>query len=392
VKISSSPVVLTIDSVNNIAAGQDTEVNVIVKSNAPNVISDVLVQAEYPVNFDFTNATPRPASGQNIWLIEALEPGEERTITLRGSLVGAESDTNTVHFSVGVPNERDRYTLASVFSTASAEFELEEPFLDVQIEVADVANDIAVVPFAESTDVVLIITNTLENTIYDAVVDLVLTGNAISDTQVLVGDGFYDSNTRKIRWDVSGAPELEQIVPGGEVQFTFSINPNPAVLRTPQINLDAVVTASRLAEVAAQEEVVGTVQSIVKVSTGIELVNRTRYGTAFSDSGPIPPVVGETTTYSIEWGFENGSNDISGTTMTAVLPTYVDWLDNTSGDGSFSFNPTSRVVTWQLPQVPARTFVLGAFQVAIRPSASQIGQSVVLAGEQRFRTDDDFTG
>ena len=62
------------------------------------------------------------------------------------------------------------------------------------------------------------------------------------------------------------------------------------------------------------------------------------------------------------------------------------------GEGTFDFNPTTRVITWDIGDVGARTNAVGSFQISFRPSASQIEKVPVLIGEQRLRTDDDFTG
>ena len=102
--------------------------------------------------------------------------------------------------------------------------------------------------------------------------------------------------------------------------------------------------------------------------------------------------MGETTSYTITWQAVNGSNNISGIVVSATLPSYVDWLENTAGSGDFNYNPSTRVVEWRAGSLAANAQTIGSFQVSILPSVSQIGKTPTLIGEQRLRAEDDFTG
>lgn len=391
-KISSSPIVLSVDSVRRIASGQETDIEFTVSSNADGVLRDVLIRAEYPTGFDFTRSTPEPVSGQNVWLIDELEPEEDYKIVVKGALLGSIGEEFAVNFSVGVPNERDRFSLASVFSSLSAEFVIEEAFLDLGVVVNGVRNDAAAIDPGRSSDVSVAIQNTLSDAIYDGVVELKLSGNALSDTQVRVNNGFYDSNTRTITWDISSDSDLERIAPGETKRFSFNITPVTSGILTPQINLDASVRARRVSESQVQEEIVGTVQSIIKVASEITLRSEVGYNTtSLADTGPIPPVVGENTTYTVTLLAENGSNEVLNTTVLTDLPTYVTWISKTSGDGTFDYNPTTRELEWSVGKLSANGKAVGSFQVSILPSVSQIGRTPTLVRGQQLRAEDNFT-
>lgn len=391
-KISSSPIVLSVDSVRRIASGQETDIEFTVSSNADGVLSDVLIRAEYPTGFDFTRSNPEPVSGQNVWLIDELEPEEEFTIVVNGALLGSIGEEFVVNFLVGVPSERDRFSLASVFSSLAAEFVIEEAFLDLGVVVNGVRNDAASIAPGRSSNVSVEIQNTLSDAIYDGVVELKLSGNALSDSQVSVSNGFYDSNTRTISWDISSDEDLERITPGESQRFSFRLTPKTDGVLTPQINLDASVRARRVSESQVQEEIVGTVQSTIKVESEVVLRSEVGYNsTALSDTGPIPPVVGEATTYTITLLAENGSNEVLNTTVLTDLPGYVTYLDNTTGDGSFAFNPTTRELEWSVGRMSANSQSVGSFQVSILPSVTQIGRTPTLVRGQQLRAEDNFT-
>ncbi len=392
-KISSSPVSITTEALQQISSGQSTDVAITIDSNAPTTLSDVLVRAEYPIGFDFESAEPRPYSGENVWLIEDLEPEGSATIVVSGVVIGNETDEYAMNFTVGVPDDRDRDQMAAVFGAAQTEFVIEQPFLNVALSMGNVVNDTKVVDPGQPVNASVEITNTLKDTIYDIEVDVVLGGNAIADLEVGPPNGFYDSARDTIVWDVSNSPELSELQPGDSTRIAFVVTPDTAVDQTPEVTMDVDVRARRVRESQVAETLMGTAAGAVRVVSMPEIQSTVTHGSGqFSDSGPIPPQAEEQTTYTITMMVENGSNDVSESEVTAVLPTYVSWLDQTTGDGLVSYNSTSRSITWALGNMDANDTAYVSFQVGVTPSRTQVGQTPVILNEQSFRATDDFTG
>ncbi len=392
-KISSSPVNMSVTALRKVSSGQETEVTISITSNAPTTLSEVLVLAEYPLGFDFTSSEPAPNSAQNAWLIANLEPEETRTIIIKGIVVGKKSDQYAINFSVGVPSPRDKQTLTSIFATAQTEFEIEQPFLAVNLEMAGKTNDTVVLEPGQRTGATIEIQNTLDDTIYDLVVEVQLGGNALSDLEVGPPNGFYDSLNNKIIWDISNAPELAELFPGKKTRLSFGIEPSSNVSQTPQITFDVNVKARRVSESQVTETLLGTAQSVIKVASAPTVRSDVGYNNGvFNDSGPIPPVAEKETKYTISLMVENGTNNISEVVTTATLPSYVQWLDQTSGSGNISFDEAKRLVTWRLNSVDANAAAFASFQVSLVPSKSQINTTPTLLGQQRLRANDKFTG
>ena len=76
-KISSSPVVLKVESVNKIASGQEMELDISIISNSPSTLSGLLLKAEYPFGFDFSESSFDTVSGKDTWSIDTLDPEEK---------------------------------------------------------------------------------------------------------------------------------------------------------------------------------------------------------------------------------------------------------------------------------------------------------------------------
>jgi len=391
-KISSSPIIVRADTLKKISSGQETVVKLTIVSNSPTTLSELLVRAEYPTGFDFTKSTPAPEYGKNMWLIEDLKPESEQVITITGVVVGKESDEHAINFTVGVPNERERQTLASIFATARTEFQIEQPFLDIDLEIEGSSDPEVVAQPGRRTNAAIEITNSLDDTLYDVKVEVQLSGNAFSIYEVSPSSGYFDPDKNTITWDVSNTPQLRQATPGESKRLSFSVDPSSNVSRTPQINVNVNVEARRVSESQVAEYLKGSAASIIKVVSAPTIRSVATHGDeVFEDTGPVPPVVGRATTYTISMLVENGSNEIADTIVTTSLPAYVTWLDETAGAGTIEYNPTTRGLEWDAGDILANGQSYASFQVSLVPSKLQLGTIPTLISEQRVRAVDKFT-
>jgi hypothetical protein len=392
-KISSSPVIIRADTIKKISSGQESEVTLTIISNSPTPLSQVLVKAEYPVGFDFSSADPKPTYGQNGWLITDLQPEKEKTITISGIVVGKESDEYAINFSVGVPNERDPQSLASIFAKTQTQFQIEQPFLDIDLQVNNSSESEVAVEPGRRSNAVITFTNTLEDTVYDISVEVELSGNAFSIYEVGPSSGYFDPSKNTITWDVSNTPSLRQATPGEKKQLSFSLEAASQVTNTPQVNIKVNTHARRVSENDVAEQLIGTAESTLKViSVPVVRAQASHDTDVFVDTGPVPPVVDKETTYTIAMQVKNGSNGVSDALVSASLPAYVTWLNQTAGTGDITYNPTTRAIEWSAGDIDANAEVYAAFQVSVLPRSLQIGTVPVLLTEQRIRAVDKFTG
>lgn len=386
-KISSAPVVVRAVANKRVSSGQETDITLTITSNSQSTLTNLLVEAEYPEQFDFIIAEPDTDSGENRWQIDSLEPGEERKITITGVVVGRETDELAMHFSVGVPSERNQNEMASIFSTAITELTIEQPFIDVSLALAGESDGSVTVESGQSVSGVITVTNKLSDTLYDTKIEAVLAGNAVDDRQVRETGGFYDSITNTITWQPADLERLRELGPGESLDVNFSLIPDASVSRTPEVNVTIDVTTRRVSENRVPEELRGSVSGVVRISSRTSLLSEAR-----RVSGPIPPAAEQTTTYTLSLLIANGSNSLDNAEVTATLPSYVTWEGAGSGVGDFSFNDSTRTVTWVVDEVDANENAVGSFTVSITPSVTQIDTTPTLLGDQRLRASDAFTG
>ncbi len=392
-KVSSSPVILFIDNVQRSTSGQEIEISIAVSSNAPNEISNILLKGEYPQGFDFSSAEPSPVSGRDTWSVPSLRPGEKKTIKIKGILMGKQSETKVFKFSVGVPNERDRFSLASVFTTQSKEVLIEDPFLEIKASINGQSGDTVSIAPGGTAQVSISFTNSLPSTLYDGKIVVNLSGNALDEREVTVPGGFYDSNNKTITWDGNDTESLKIIGPGRASTVTFSLTARKNSVRTPQISFSVSAEGNRLSEDRVSQKLSGTISKTIKVESTVKLSSSIFYSQgSFENSGPVPPRAEETTKYSVYWYVKNGSNAVADGVVTATLPPYVAWLAISTTPSVFSYNTQTREVSWKVGDLTAEGEREAEFQISVRPSESQVGQEITLVNEQRLRVTDRFTG
>ncbi|PIP51945.1 hypothetical protein COX09_04320, partial [Candidatus Beckwithbacteria bacterium CG23_combo_of_CG06-09_8_20_14_all_47_9] len=107
-------------------------------------------------------------------------------------------------------------------------------------------------------------------------------------------------------------------------------------------------------------------------------------------SGPLPPVVGETTAYRVTWKLEKHLHELSDIKVSAVLPQTAAWSGKTLvSAGNVSYDEASRTVTWALNRMPAAVSDLEvSFEVQITPAELDVGRFAQLLGETHVEAND----
>lgn len=135
----------------------------------------------------------------------------------------------------------------------------------------------------------------------------------------------------------------------------------------------------------------------IPLATEVSFNVETRYYTPEGDQlgrGPLPPQVGKATKYWIFVKITNTTNAINETTFNTSLPSGVEFTgkQSTSIGPQINYNATNRAVSWKYSTLPANSQTGLYFEVSVTPSASQIGQNILLTNSLQFSATDEFTG
>jgi hypothetical protein len=396
VQITSSPISIRAEAVSEAAAGQPLTFAVTVRSNAEEPIENVAVFAQYPFGF-----TAKRGEGP-VFPVGTLAPGEERTITVTGTLTGENNDERVFRFTGGVRRGEETSVLAVSYSTTLASVTLAKPFLSTSLSLNRDSSNTPVIEAGTAVQGIISWVNTLATPVLDGQVSIKLSGSALDTSSVSAYGGFYRSSDTTIIYSRETESGLGNLAPGATGSGTFNFRTKSAAalasMKNPTIIATVSVAGRRVGESNVPESIASSVTRTIKVGTDLALTAKGLYSSgAFKNTGPWPPVADQETTYTIDLSLTNTVNSVAGTVVTGVLPSYVRYVGATSpADGSVSYNAATRTVTWRAGEIPAGSGFgtaarSAAFQVALLPSASQRGTSPILMSSVKVTGTDLFT-
>lgn len=396
VQITSSPISVRAEAVSEAAVGQPLTFAVTVRSNAKEPLENVAVYAQYPFGF-----TARRGEGP-VFPVGTLAPGEERTITVTGTLTGENNDERVFRFTGGIRRDEQTSVLAISYSTAIASVTLAKPFLLASLSLNRDTSSAPVIEAGAAVQGIVSWVNTLATPVLDGQVTVKLSGAALDTSSVSAYGGFYRSSDTSIIYSRETDSGLGNLAPGATGNGTFNFRTKPATtlagMKNPTITATISVAGRRVGESNVPENISSSVTRTIKVGTDLSLLAKSLYSTgAFNNTGPWPPVADQETTYTIDLALTNTVNSVADGVVSGVLPSYVRYVGATSpSDGSITYNAATRTVTWRAGEVAAGTGFgssarSAAFQVALLPSVSQRGTSPILMSSIRVTGTDRFT-
>jgi len=394
--ITTSPVTMTVATLKQTASGQPITVQVAVRSNAKETLKDVAVRGVYPFGFTQTNATPTSSPGP-LFRLGELKPGEEKTITITGVLVGQEQDERVFKFTAGTALA-GAPDLNVPYSSKESVVLVTKPFLAVSLALNRENVDSAVVAPGESVQVSVSWQNTLQTPVTDGQISVQLAGDALDLSTISTNNGFYRSSDKTVFFNRETNAGLKYLEPGdtGSGSFVFNAKGASALsgLRNPTVTLNVSVAGRRTGETGVPESVTSTMTRTVQIQTDAVLTSTmTRTTGPFTNTGPWPPEPDVESTYTVNLALDNSLNSIADGAVSMTIPSYVRYTGVASpADGSLVYDADNRKITWRLGDIqPGSETRKMSFQIAFLPSTSQRGDNPVLISDQVFTGIDRFT-
>lgn len=404
-QISSSPVTLNLTLPTEINSGQtvNLDLELVTSSDAP--VRDLVVIASYPPGFTFTSATPPPAVGTNVWRLGDLPSGARSHIKVVGKLEGQDDDPKSFRFNVGLESDRAEGLIAVNYGEVFKVITIKRPYVALSVSVGgDSLAQEYIAGSSEPVRVDISWLNNLPTEVTDGELTVTFSGVALDPRTVVTNEGFYQSATNQIVWSKRTLPALSRLAPGASDQVSFNFASVPlnrsgnSIIARPTIDLNVTFRGRRVTVDSSSESIETIVKKQVKLNSVFQLASFGKYTDGpFVNSGPLPPKVGQETTYTILWSVVNSSSEVTDATVKATLPAYVRWGEKVSPDSEkVTFDESRGEVTWDIGVVDAGRGLISAarevaFQVAFLPSVSQIGEMPVLIINPTLTGTDSFT-
>jgi len=397
-KIISVPLILDLDLPNRLVSGQSFNFSLKYLNQGEVSFDDLRIQIDYPAGFTFQTAEPQPLEEDRIWFLDDLMAGQEGKIFIQGTIQGEEGESKRFKSELGLFKEEQFTPMAETVNA----LQISLSPLSVSQTVNETTDYIA--QAGQKLTYQIDYENTTDIGIRDVNITSKLESPALDLTSLELMQGSFDGASQTITWKASNLPALEFLGPYQAGQLTFSVkvkNPLPIVNYSDKnfkiintVKIDSPQPPLSLKDI----EIAGQSQTTTKVASQITLQAKGYYSDdLIPNSGPIPPQVGQTTTYTIKWRLINTANDLDQVKIEASLPPHVQWknkISPTNADLEYD-SQTGRLV-WQVGDLPAATGILlpvkqVAFQVAITPGLAHLGSFVELIGQSKATGQDIFT-
>lgn len=406
--ISRVPLAISWEVPEKLSRGQEVEVRVryLSQSNIP--FENVSFRMDYPAGFSFAAADPAPSIGNTIWKLGTLAPGAEGLIRIHGTITGTGGEVKTFQGGLGVFNELTKEW--RVWSESSRESVIAVTPLSVEVTLNG-ERDRTITP-GERLTVTLRYQNNTEFSFVNVSVKAMLesgplTGGGrgiLAEESLAVGEnGVFDAPSRTIIWGPGSVPSLRELSAGEGGEFTLRIETRerPPVQRAEDTNM--IVRVRALIDAAeSPKELAGTAVGSGEtreytVRSKVLFSGKSLYrSTPIPNSGPLPPRVGQRTSYTIVWEVRNFTNELAGVEVRANLPPNVRWENVVSPqDARLSFDQAAGVVRWTIGEVRPGTGILtpallGGFKVSVVPAEADVGRPMTLIHESRLTGQDRF--
>lgn len=381
VNVDESVVQTTVEGPEKTVPGDEVEYTIQIQNNGSRALTNIRTTTSLPDDFKIKTLEPEPTEPDVIqWTIDKLDVGAIETIVITGqytsSAEGAQqisAETDFLENDGALANKQSDDDVMTDILGGNFAFNL----------IVDGSSESQTAAIGETLRASINYANDGDEVIEDVKLQVDLSTNDDKTIPVNWEEVQLDRGTRDGDTIIWGPEEIEDFIrlepdTSGVIDITL-----PLVEE-----LDPTTFADDFSmNLSAQTGQIGSVASERTIETTPIAININSDMSASADvayydendepigSGPIPPTVGETTTYRINWRIDNTLHALENVTMSTNLPPDVTWTDTTASDiGSVTFDETTRLVTWSIDSLPTDIERVGArFDVRITPEESDVG-------------------
>ena len=383
--IQSVPLTFRFDLPSEIEAGKDLTFNLNYFSNIDYPLSSLRVKVEYPSDFEFIKSDPQSLESVE-WEVLPLNKAEGGRIQITGKINGGVGEEKIFKADFGSWQDGEFILLKEIFKGVK----IVQPALHISQQINGSPEYIA--SPGDLLHYEISFKNIGGSPLTDLSLLVSLTGESFDLTTLNVPKGEYQKGDNSILWDWKRLGELQflDVREEGKVEFWVKLKDSWSISSSG--GKGVIKTMIYLSQVQEEFE--------TRVNSQLGVIQKGYFNDEiFGNSGPIPPKVGETTTYTIIWQAKNFYNDVNDVKIKAKLS------NNARLTGlifpeeetlKFTFDLESKEIVWEIGDLKVGRGVLNsapniAFQIAFTPSAYQAGQVPELVSSAEIIGEDSWT-
>ncbi|HLN19164.1 MAG TPA: hypothetical protein VK255_03270 [Patescibacteria group bacterium] len=399
INVFTSPITLEVAAPQSIASGDEINYQINYKNEGESELSDIRIKIDYPEGFSFTSSDPKSFEGNNIWYVGTIAPGKSGKLIVDGRLEGEKGANKNLKVYIG-STENGNFVS---FNDGSADTKMVGSVIAITQTVGDSKEMNA--SAGDLLRFMIDYKNTSETGLKNLIVTDKIDSPVLDYASLEASGGHFDSESKTITWKASDHPGLKGLEPGqgGKIDFTIKIkesipvssanDKNYVISSIVKIDSPDIITPISMNKIVSGNKV------DIKLNSKLFLSVKGYYTDKnITNSGPVPPKVGEETSYVIHWIASNINNDVNNARVEATLPTWAKATGEVYPEGAnITYNQRNNTVIWEIGNMSAGTGVLStpkevSFQIKIKPSPDQVGRLIELIRPSTFSAKDAFTG
>jgi uncharacterized repeat protein (TIGR01451 family) len=383
-QIKSLPLTFEFDLSSKVEPAKNLKFRLNYFSNIDYPLMDLRVIAEYPSNFEFVSSNPKSLEKIE-WELPPLNRAEGGRVEITGIIQGEVGDQKLFKAKLGMWRDGEFILLKEIAKGV----EITQPGIFVTQKIN--GNYDYVANPGELLHYEIFFKNIGKDTLTNLSLVNTLDGEMFDLQSINAPEGDSTSGDNSIVWDWRSLSSLQFLESQEENKVDFWVKLKPD-FQIPSITGNLVVKNKIYISPATEE-------FSTKINSKLGLVQKAFFqDEIFGNSGPISPIAGETTTYTIIWQVKNYYNEVKNVKVKTTLPEYVHLTGKIfPEDSRLTYDSQSREIVWEVGDLKVGQGVLNippnvAFQVSFSPTISQIGQSPEIVTQSKISGEDSWTG
>lgn len=398
ITIKDSLLKVTVEAPEMIEDGAEVEFKVKCKNDLEETLENLVISFDLGEAFSVSEINLN--STGTAWQIKQLKGGGgEEELVLKGTIDSTLVNPLEWYFVAGMFDEEE---LVRYLYKTDGKIKIEAPKVLINLSLVDEEQELS---WGGDANYQIEIENNGEIAINQAVLKLTFLTDFIDwgsfNNQ---SNAALDSKTNSLVWlSTNGGwtEQLEEIKQGDKIELLVAIplqNVSEVLLdySPDELVIDAVAMISFKSQ--DQHKLFSSEHLIQNITSETKLITEAKYyldqQTAVG-SGPIPPVIGQTTIYRIYWKLYSGSQGLSDVKIKTTLPAYIVWQEDSSEvtmGSPLEFDSATKEVIWEIDNISVNSQVMASFDVAVTPTESQVNQLLILTNPASLEAKEQQSG
>lgn len=400
VKVTGSVLGLEVTGPAKILPGDKVTLALNYSNESPNEFKDVRLRGAWPETFIPDASEPAAIDEQGReWVIASLPAGGQGTVTVTGLFASGAEGAIDLKAQIGFLGEDETFELQKEASYGATVLRGDL----VTSLILNGKTDDQPVRFGDRLRYAVTYKNTGTATLEDVTLAVtiesspagLISWNELEDR----AKGTRSGNV--ITWNQKQIPSLARIAGGEEGTLDFEVPVASGLVAGAQDREYRIVSSleARVQRIDGADvgRVAKTQPMTAKFLSDTALTATGRYFSADNvpvGSGPLPPEVGQETTYRITWKIDNALHELGDLRLSAKLPANVEWSGLSTVDaGDLRFDAATEKMIWTLNWMPTNIRTLAVtFDVRLTPNEGDRGRVPTLVDAAIFEALDRSAG